>query len=266
MKANVYDIQGKVKGEVELPKVFSTPLRSDMIKRAVLAIQSHNRATAGVDPLAGMRTSAHYHGVRHARDGMMNKEMARLHRIHGGPGGLQLAARMVSGVRKGKTAHPPKPWTIFEEKINKKERVLAIKSAIAATAMEEIVASRNHAISELKLPIVLDDSVQGMTKAKELAKLLEAIGLAKELERSSEKKIRAGRGKMRGRKYRKRIGPLIVMSEDKGLSRAAKNIEGVDCCLVRNLNAEMLAPGTCPGRLTLFTEGSIKKLGEIYGR
>ena len=60
-------------------------------------------------------------------------------------------------------------------------------------------------------------------------------------------------------------GPLIVIAEDKGIMNSAKNISGVDCCLAKNLNAELLAPGTYAGRLTIYTESAIKKLGEIYG-
>jgi len=266
MKANIFDVQGNVKGEVDLPKVFSTPLREDLIRRAVLAMQSHNRQPYGVDPLAGKRTSAHYHAVRHSRYSMMNREMARMQRIHQGPAGLQLAARFVPQAKKGREAHPPKPGRIFWQKINKKEKILAIKSAISATALKNVVVKRNHLINNMALPIVVEDSLQEVKKSKQLKQFLDKIGLKGELKRVSEKKIRAGKGKMRGRPYRKKKGPLIVISENKGIFKAAKNIAGVDCCLVNNLNAELLAPGTYPGRLTIFTESSIKKLGEIYGR
>jgi large subunit ribosomal protein L4e len=266
MKTNVFDIQGNVKGEVDLPKVFSTPYRQDLIQRAVLAIQSHNRQPYGVDPLAGKRTAAHYHAVRHSRYSMMNRELARMQRIHEGPPGLQLAARFVPQARKGRESHPPKINKVFWQKINNNERILAIKSAIAATALKDIVTKRGHLINNIILPIVVEDSLQEVKKAKQLKQFLEKIGLKQELERASKKKVRAGKGKMRGRRYKKKKGPLIVIAEDKGIVKAAKNIEGMDCCLVNNLNAELLAPGTNPGRLTIFTESSIKKLGEIYGR
>ena len=45
------------------------------------------------------------------------------------------------------------------------------------------------------------------------------------------------------------VGPLIVVVENKGLVNAASNIPGVEVITVNNLNAEMLAPGTHPGRL-----------------
>ena len=265
MKANVFDIQGNVKTEIELPKVFSTPLRPDLIKRSVQAIQSHNVQSYGVDPLAGKRTSAHYHGMRHSRYTMMNREMARMHRIHGGFPGLQLTARIAPQARKGRQAHPPIIERDYGQKINYKERILALKSAIAATASKEMVTKRGHKINDSNLPIIIEDSLQEISKAKQLEILLEKIGLEQEMERANNKKIRAGRGKMRGRPYRKRSGPLIVIAEDKGVMKASKNISGVECCLARNLNAELLAPGTYPGRLTIFTVSALKKIGEIYG-
>jgi large subunit ribosomal protein L4e len=265
MKTNIFDTQGNVKGDIELPKVFSISYRPDLIKRAVLAVQSHNRQSYGVDVLAGKRTSAHYHGVRHYRYSMMNKEMARMHRIHQGPPGLNLTARIAPQARKGREAHPPIVEKIFWQKINDKERILAIKSAIAATAIKDIVAKRGHMINSIILPIVVDDSLQEIKKTKQIKQFLEKIGLKEELKRSSKKKVRAGKGKMRGRRYKKRKGPLIVVAEDKGLINAARSIAGIDCCLVNRLNAELLAPGTNAGRLTIYTESAIRKLGEIYG-
>lgn len=265
MKANIFDNQGNVKGEIDLPKVFSISYRPDLIKRAVLAIHSHNRQPSGVDPLAGKRSSAHYHGVRHYRYSMMNKEMARMHRIHQGPPGLNLTARIVPQARKGREAHPPKVEKDFWQKINDKERILAIKSAIAATALKDVVIKRGHMTNNITLPVVVDDSLQEIKKTKQLKQFLEKIGLEEELKRSSKKKVRAGKGKMRGRRYKKRKGPLIVIAENKGLINAARSIPGLDCCLVNKLNAELLAPGTNAGRLTIYTESAIRKLGEIYG-
>ena len=87
--------------------------------------------------------------------------------------------------------------------------------------------------------------------------MLLALKLDKELERTKEKKVRAGRGKMRGRKYKKKVGPLIVVSKKCALEKAAKNIPGIQTCRVTNLNTEKLAPGTLPGRFTIFTEEAL---------
>jgi large subunit ribosomal protein L4e len=79
------------------------------------------------------------------------------------------------------------------------------------------------------------------------------------------RKVRAGRGKSRGRKIKQAVGPLIVVAEDKGIMEAARNIPGVDVARVSSLNAEMLAPGTHPGRLTIWTDSALERLNELYG-
>lgn len=264
MKVDVFDLQGNPKEKIDLPKVFSEKIRKDLIRRAVLAVMSNQRQAYGTDLMAGKRTSAHYHGYRRHRWTMMNREMARMPRIHGKVSPhLMWKARFAPQVKGGRQAHPPKVEKIFELKINKKEKKKAIRSAIAATANKEIVLKRGHKIEDVKeLPIVVEDKIQELKKTKDVIDFFVKIGLAKELERISKKKVRAGRGKMRGRKYKIKIGPLVVVSEDKGIGKAVKNLLGADLCHVNKLSAYDLAPGTDAGRLTIWTESAIKKLGE----
>ena len=81
------------------------------------------------------------------------------------------------------------------------------------------------------------------------------------VEKAKEKRtIRAGKGKMRGRRYKKRTGPLVVVSQPCALLKSARNIPGIDVALVHHINIELLAPGGHPGRLTLFTKGSLEKI------
>ena len=86
--------------------------------------------------------------------------------------------------------------------------------------------------------------------------------MEKELERTAKRKVRSGRGKMRGRKYRVKKGPLIVVEKDCKLLKAARNILGVDIVSVDQVNAELLAPGADIGRLTLFTKAAIDKMSK----
>ena len=86
------------------------------------------------------------------------------------------------------------------------------------------------------------------------------LGLKKELERVKERKVRAGRGTARGRKYRVKKGPLLVVGKDGGITKAVRNLAGVDIVEADNLNVSMLAPGTQPGRLCLWTESAVKKM------
>lgn len=263
MKANVIDLQGNKKEEITLPKVFSEPLREDLIKRAVLAVWNNSRQSYGPEWLAGKRTSAHYHGYRRHRYTMMNREMARLPRLHGKTVPfLYFRAKFVPQATGGRTAHAPLPEKVWKVKINDKERRKAIRSAIAATANKEIVKTHGHRVEKLELPIIVEDNLQNLKKTKDVVQFLEKIGLADELERISEKKIRAGKGKARGRKYKKKVGPLFVIADDKGVVRAARNIPGTDVCNAKNLSADFLAPGAKAGRLTIFTKSAVEKLGE----
>jgi large subunit ribosomal protein L4e len=197
---------------------------------------------------------------------MMGVEMARLPRIHGKPAPHMLyRARFVPQAVKGRVAHPPKVEKVWVQKINRKERRKAIRSAIAATALKEWVAGRGHRIKGVKeLPIVVEDEIQRINKTKKLIEFLKRIGLEEELERVKKKKVRAGKGKRRGRKYRRKVGPLIVVSKDEGIGKAAANIPGVEVCQVEDVCTECLAPGTQPARLVIWSASAFEKLKEFF--
>jgi large subunit ribosomal protein L4e len=93
------------------------------------------------------------------------------------------------------------------------------------------------------------------------------LGVLSEILRAKEsRKVRAGKGKSRGRKMKQAVGPLIVVAENKGIMQAAGNIPGVDVVAVADLNPEILAPGTHPGRLTIWTSNAIEKLASLHGQ
>lgn len=260
MKADILDLKGKPKGKMDLPKVFKEDYRPDIIKRSVLAIQSHKRQPYGSNLMAGLRTAAHYHGKRRKRFTMMNVDRARRPRLHAtSPHLLWRVRRIPSGV-KGRRAHPPKVEKVWDQKINDKERKIALKSALASTTNQELVSSRGHKIPDMKLPIIIDDKIQGIKKTKDIEGFLNNLGLDNEMERTKEKKVRAGKGKMRGRKYKRKVGPLIVISEDKGIAKAGKNVAGIDVKNVKNISVEDLAPGANAGRLTIYSQSAIEYL------
>lgn len=258
-------INGEIKGEIELPKQFSEEFRPDLIRRAVLAIHSHKRQPYGTKKGAGNIHSADFskrRGRYRTTYGYGQSRTPRKIMLRVGSRFRTVGANVPQAVG-GRKAHPPKVEKIFAEKINNKERKKAIRSAIAATAVKEIVKARGHKISDLKeFPVVIEGKVERIGKTKEVKELLEKIGLKKELTRIKKKKVRAGKGKMRGRKYKKKIGPLFVVSKKCKLLKAAKNIAGVDAVIVKDLNAEILAPGTHPGRLLIWSEPAIKLLEE----
>jgi large subunit ribosomal protein L4e len=253
--AKIFNLQGKSTGTTTLPAVFTTPLRPDVIKRAVLAIQSSRIQPQGRDPMAGKRTSAESRGT-----GM---GIARIPRVKGGAGRAAFAPSTVGG----RQPHPPRSEKKIVKRIPKKEAQLALRSAIAATASKEAIASRGHRIEDVpEIPLIVTDAIEELTKTSELEAALTNLGVLSDLYRVKDsRKIRAGKGTRRGRKMKHAVGPLIVVAENKGVFNAASNLLGVAVAKVNDLNAEMLAPGTHPGRLTLWTNGAIEQLNKLYG-
>ena len=158
----------------------------------------------------------------------------------------------------GRKAMPPKADKIWKQKINKKERRLAIRSGLSASVNEILVRERGHKFE--KLPSVVASDLEKINKTRDLIRVLESMGLSGELERISKSKVRAGVGKTRGRKYRVKKGPLFVVAENCPLVKAALNIKGVDVTIVDKLNTELLAPGCHPGRLTIYTDKAIERM------
>ena len=244
MQATIYTLEGDDGGELDLPEVFETTYRPDLIRRAVLAAQANRKQAYGADEYAGMRTPAESFGS--------GRGMAHVPR-EGGRG------RRVPQTVGGRRAHPPKAAKDQGLDLNDKERAFAIRSAIAATADADLVRERGHEFdADLDLPLVVDDEFEDLTRTRDVVEVLEALGISADIERANEATVRAGRGKTRGRKYRRPTSILFVTSEEP--SRGARNLAGADVTTASNLNAEDLAPGTHPGRLTVWTESAIAEV------
>ncbi len=264
MKATVMGLDGKKAREIELPMQFSGQIDAPLIKRAVLAIQSAQKQAKAPYILAGRDNTAVYIGARGKpqEHRTINTEHSRKPRMKNHRGIISGRVAAIPGVVGGPKAHPPKVGKILEEKINAKEKKKATASAIAATASKETVRARGHVFEEkVSFPIVVEASFEQLEKTGKVKETLENLGVWVDVEKAKAKKqLRAGKGKKRGRKYKKRKSVLIVVADSQKPYRAARNIEGVDIISARNLNADLLAPGAVPGRLTLWTEGALKVL------
>ncbi|RNJ25882.1 50S ribosomal protein L4 [Halosegnis longus] len=247
MNATVRNLDGSDAGEVELPEVFETHYRPDLIKRAVQAAQANRQQDYGADEFAGLRTPAESQGS--------GRGMAHVPRQDG-------QGRRVPQAVKGRPAHPPKAEKDRGLDINTKERKLAVRSAIAATTDAERVAERGHNFDDdLELPLVVSDEFEELLKTQEVVSFLEAVGAHADIERADEgKKVRAGRGTTRGRKHKEPSSVLFVTSEEP--SKAARNLAGATVATAANVSAEDLAPGTHPGRLTVWTESALEEVAD----
>ncbi|MDO8633806.1 MAG: 50S ribosomal protein L4 [archaeon] len=265
MKANVLDLNGSVMKQIELPEVFEETINNALIKRAVLSIQTAAVQRKGAKKGAGRNYTAVYKGsrIKPSKHRIINNEMSRLPRLKNrrylSAGKVALVPHAVHGPK----AHPLKAEKNPVEYINRAEKRKATKSAIAATCDIELVKKRGHRFGEVALPIVVEGKIEELDRTKKVVELLKKLRLWSDVERAKEGRgYRPGKGKMRGRKYKHAKSVLFVVEKTEKFFRAGRNLEGVDICSVTDLNAKILAPGTNPGRLTVWSEPAIKKLGE----
>jgi len=261
MKLTVYGTDGKAGSQQALPEQFDEQVRHDLIKRAVLSVQSRSRQPYGADPEAGDKQSVDVSRRRRDYRGSYGKGISRVPRkvMSRRGGNFNWEGARAPGTKGGRRAHPPKASKIWSRKINEKENKKAIRSALAATINKELVTARGHKLPA-HYPFIAADSISNIKKTKELVNALVKLGFTAELERTT-KKHSTGRAKLRGRS--KTIASVLIVTDKKAaVIQAAANVSGVQAVTVQELNAEMLAPGTHPGRLTIFTESALKTMEE----
>ncbi|HLC88584.1 MAG TPA: 50S ribosomal protein L4 [Candidatus Nanoarchaeia archaeon] len=261
MKLAIFNQEKNKTGEKELPQQFKEEYRPDLIRRAVQALERASRQNPGSHPEAGKRSSSTVSKRRRDYRGCYGFGISRVNRkIHSRRGTRMFwVGAFTAQTVGGRRAHPPKAEKVRVQLINKKENRKAIRSAMAATLNQQIVAGRGHHVP-VEYPFILDASFENLTKTKEVERILIHLGFEKELQRSSVKKVRAGMGKLRGRKYQRKKGILIVVGDNCPLLKAAKNIAGIDVIAAKTLNAKLLAPGAMPGRATLWTAKAIANI------
>tara|TARA_Y100000588_G_scaffold98795_3_gene107397 strand:- start:7171 stop:8049 length:879 start_codon:yes stop_codon:yes gene_type:complete len=269
--AETYSVATKDGKEITLPEAFASPIRSDIVRSAVHASRANRRQSYGhrehdgkKAPQPGMKHSVEWWGK--------GRGVSRIMRKTGQRTGAQNPH-----TRGGRRAHGPKVDKDWSQKLNTKERRIARNSAIAASCDPSTVSSRGHRFDETtRFPIVIDGYTESRGSSKEkydieeiplqystrkFVAMMEGLGLGSDLERSKQgRRIRAGKGTMRGRKYRTPKSVLLVVSEKCGLDKAARNIPGVDVVTAKDLSAEDLAPGGDVGRLTVWTKSAIEAL------
>jgi large subunit ribosomal protein L4e len=242
-----------------MPQVLATPLRPDLVRYVHTNMSKNKRQAYAVGHKVGYETAAESWGTGRA--------VARIPRVPGG--GTHRAGQAAFGnqARGGGMFCPTKTWRRWHRRVNVHQKRHAVVSALAASSLPPLVMARGHRIGAVaELPLVVSDGIESVQKTKTAVEALKKLGCGEELQRVIDsKKVRAGKGKMRNRRYTMRRGPLVIYNEDNGIVRAFRNIPGVETACVTRLNLLKLAPGGNFGRFIIWTEGALKKVGEMYG-
>jgi len=257
-KITTYTTTGTKEGEVELPLIFSTPFRRELIHKAFTNLTSHKFQPQGRHPSAGQDV------VADSNDPPTGQGVSRVARARGGGGGRQGQGAEVASTRGGRQAHPPIVERVIYKKLNKKENKLALCSAIAATASKWRIELRGHKIDGIEsFPIIVADNIESVSKTSDMNKILDALKLTQDLERLQSRKPRSGQSRLRGRS--KKIGKsvLFVTKDVSNISKAIGAIPGVEARNVKDLSVLDLAPGSDPIRLTVYSKSAIEEIGKI---
>lgn len=258
MKAKILDNTGKDKGELKLPKSFTNGIRKDILAKVFEAQKEKQPMGSKYGAGAGYSASGISIKARHRWKGTYGKGISRVPRKimsrHGSS--FNWVGATVTSARGGRRAHPPKAEENQYRKINKKELAVAFDSAFAGT-IDVYSLEKKYGIS-IKEAVIFNESILKL-KTKDFIAVLETVfGEAyKKLLRT--KKVRAGKGKLRGRKYKSNAGLLFVIGTKEEMKR-----KGITVKKVNELKIADLSPNGIPGRFTAYSENAIKEIGEIF--
>ncbi len=234
-------------------------MRPDIVQFVHTNMAKNNRQAYAVSPWAGKNVSASSWGTGRA--------VARIPRVGGGGTSRSGQGAFGNMCRGGRMFAPTKTWRKWHRKINSTQRRYAVASALAASAVPALVMARGHKVDDVpEIPLVMDSSIESAKKTSAAKDILASVGALADVEKAADsKKIRAGKGKARGRKYTLRRGPLVIYKNNDGVEQAFRNLPGVELCCVDRLNLLQLAPGGHMGRFCVWSQAALDALNEIYG-
>ena len=130
---DLMSLENKKTGSIELPKVFAEEIDPELVRRAYLTEESKKFQLKYTDPLAGKRKAAEltkrrrsYKTVYGGRTRTPKKTMSHIGTS------FSYVGAVAPNTVGGRQAHPPRAEKVLVKKMNKKEMVLAIRSAIPA--------------------------------------------------------------------------------------------------------------------------------------
>ncbi len=260
MKINILDATGKKTKEIEAP-VFDSAIRLDIIQK-IAEVEKLN-AMREYAPFwrAGNQTSAsgNVKHNRHVWKTDRGKGMSRFPKKKMSRSGERFVwvGAVIPGTRGGRRAHPPKLGG-RDRKINRKEMLFGLKSALAMICSPEMVAKKYSRLNGKKmgfaLPLVIESKMLSLNTRDFFSAIGKILGEAAAIA-EQKKDVRAGIGKMRGRKYKKSAGLLLVIG-----NKENKKVKGIDIKKAGELDVRDIASNGA--RLAVFTEEAVKNIGE----
>jgi large subunit ribosomal protein L4e len=251
----ILEMDGSNKNTIDLPTVFKTPYLPKVIQKVYTNLDSYSFQRQGRYPAAGQMVSAESRNT--------GLGIARLARAKGEGFPRAGQAAGVAGVRHGRLAHPPVAWKNIYKKVNKKEKLLALCSAIAATSNSDLIRKRGHLLNNnIQLPIIVSNKIESIAKSKDLEKLLITLGLEEDLKRTYRKRLKSIH--KNGTNRRSALSVLIIVSSSNGhIEKLNNSLPGIAVKTVKSVSVLDLAPGSKPARLTIFSENAIKELNTL---
>ena len=212
----VYGADGAAgSSSVALPGVFLAPVRPDVVHQVTVALSKNKRQPYSVNKYAGKSCAASSWGTGRA--------VSRIPRVQGG--GTHRSGQGAYGnmCRGGRMFAPTKTWRKWHQKVNVTQKRYAACSAIAASGVTPLVMARGHRVEDTpECPLVVDASVESTAKTQKAVDLLRKIGAHADVDKVvASRTMRAGKGKMRNRRFVQRRGPLIIYAKDGGITRYA---------------------------------------------
>eukprot|EP01084_Bolivina_argentea_P275565 469993_1 len=262
----VYNINGRpTKKFLPMPDVMLSPIRADLVNFVHTNMAKNNRQPYAVQNREGPHGIRAGHQVA-AKSWGTGRAVSRVPRVKGGGTHRAGQGAYANMCRGGRMFAPTKVWRKWHRKINTNQKRYAVCSAVAASAVPALVMARGHRVQAVdEIPLVIESDFQSLKKTKAALNCLQALHLSSELRRCKRRYKRAGRGKSRNRRWKHRLGPLIIYAKNNGICESVRNIRGVDFCNINQLNLLKLAPGGHVGRLIIWTEDAFKQLNDVYG-
>ena len=259
MKLQILNKEGKKVKEID-SKLFQEPIRIDIISKLVEAEKIKqpfsNTFRAGMDRSASGNVGHRRHDWKSDR----GRGSARMPKMTMSRRGTQFnwVGAIVPFVRGGRRAHPPKGSTGLV-KINRKEALKGLLSSLSYVSSGKELVKKYSTLDKVEgnFPLVVSDEVVKLKTSEFLDSLKKILGDMYKVA-IQVKSVRAGKGKMRGRKYKQNAGLLFVVS-----SKEDMKVNGIEVVKVNELSVSDLASGGA--RLTLFSENAVEELEKVLG-